>query len=352
MVQFLGIARVAAAYAGTVIGAGFASGQELLQFFVSFGPIGLLSMLLTGLLFAFLGSRILELGYQLRATSYHHLLHYVCGHRLGTILDWGTAVFLFGGLCVMLSGSGAVCRDYFGFTYWSGTVVMAAITTVAAIAGVRGISLINLIVIPLLISATLSVSFSSIAYHQHELLSTLTALPPQPQLSPVGHWLPACLLYVSYNILLGATLLAPLGRETPERSARLWGGIWGGIILAVLGLLIMLVIMLHYPEVLTYEVPMLYVSNAQHGLNQFGYAAMLLKAMFSTAMASLYACTTKLQSATRLPYAICLTAAATAALAGSQFGFASLVSVLYPLFGCLALFFTAALFWQVYRDRK
>ena len=120
MNRLLTIARVAATYAGTVIGAGFASGQELLQFFVSYGPLGVLSMALAGILFAFLGSRVMELGYLLRASSYHELLYYVCGRRLGMLLDWATALFLFGGLCIMLSGTGTVCRDYLDINYHTG----------------------------------------------------------------------------------------------------------------------------------------------------------------------------------------------------------------------------------------
>lgn len=348
--RLIDIARVAATYTGTVIGAGFASGQELLQFFVSYGPIGLIGMILTGFLFALLGARILELGHRLRATSYHQVLRHVCGPRAGMALDALTALFLFGGLCIMLSGAGTVCRDYLGLSHFTGSVAMAVAVTVTVLFGVNGISFVNLFVIPLLLISTLSVSAYSIAYHG--LPPYLLEIPARPELSPAPHWALACLLYVSYNIILGSTVLAPLGWQIKDKAARLWGGILGGVLLAILGLMIMTVIMLHYPEVTLYEVPMLYVSNAQHGLNHVGYAAMLIKAMFSTAMASLFGCTAKLQSATGLNYHVCLTLIALASLFGSQFGFADLVATLYPLFGYCALWFTIKLIWQLCRGRR
>lgn len=43
--------QVAAAYVGTMIGAGFASGQELMQFFVRFGIKGIWGALVTGFFF-------------------------------------------------------------------------------------------------------------------------------------------------------------------------------------------------------------------------------------------------------------------------------------------------------------
>ena len=44
-------------------------------------------------------------------------------------------------------------------------------------------------------------------------------------------------------------------------------------------------------------------------------------------------------------------AVAALGILGSQFGFASLVAVLYPLFGYAALPFTGAILWKVCRGR-
>jgi uncharacterized membrane protein YkvI len=45
--------KVAFAYIGTVVGAGFASGQEILQFFSYFGYWGLVGLLLAAGLFVY-----------------------------------------------------------------------------------------------------------------------------------------------------------------------------------------------------------------------------------------------------------------------------------------------------------
>lgn len=46
--------QIALAYMSVVIGGGFASGQEVLQFFTGYGLIGIAGTLVSGLLFAFL----------------------------------------------------------------------------------------------------------------------------------------------------------------------------------------------------------------------------------------------------------------------------------------------------------
>ncbi|EAX46373.1 conserved hypothetical protein [Thermosinus carboxydivorans Nor1] len=348
MRHVLDTARVAFTYVGTVIGAGFASGQELVQFFVSYGTIGLAGLALCGVLFAWLGAYILQLGHTLRASGYHQVLHYACGRPAGLVLDNITAFFLFGGLTIMLAGAGAVCRDYFGLNYNTGLAAMALIVAMTVMTGMKGISLINVIVTPLLIISTVVIGVNSLIYHG--VSPGLLAIPPLPGKQPAPNWLLAGLLYASYNLILGATVLAPLGAQVTSRQARLAGGVLGGMVLTLLGLFIVIVTMLHYPRILSYEVPMLYISEAQQGLSHYGYACMLIKAMYSTALASLYGCTSKFQSATGLAFLPSLLILTAVALAVSQLGFANLIGLLYPFFGYAALIFTVRLIWLSLRD--
>lgn len=347
--QAADIFRVAATYVGTIIGAGFASGQELVQFFVSYGSIGLAGIALAGIMFAWLGSYIIELGYRLKATGYHQILYHTCGLRIGRILDFVTGIFLFGGLTIMLAGAGTVGRDYFDLTYNSGLFIMAAVVALTVTTGMKGISIVNSLVTPLLVISTIAIGVKSILYHG--INPALLFIQAQPTPGPAPNWIISALLYVSYNIVLGSTVLAPLGNQIANRSVRLWGGLLGGTLLAILGFFVAIIIILHHPAIFQHEVPMLYVSNLQCELTHIGYAAMLIKAMYSTAMASLYGCTAKLQSVSGFNYHVSLLIATFCAVLCSQFGFANLIAMLYPLFGYIALVFTFKLIWDFFRDR-
>ncbi len=46
--------QIGSAFIGIIVGAGFASGQEILQFFSSFGYVGIAGSILAAVLFAFL----------------------------------------------------------------------------------------------------------------------------------------------------------------------------------------------------------------------------------------------------------------------------------------------------------
>ncbi len=62
----ISILRYAGTYIGAVIGSGFASGQEPLQFFASYGYWGILGAILVIVLFAWYGYLFMAAGYKLR----------------------------------------------------------------------------------------------------------------------------------------------------------------------------------------------------------------------------------------------------------------------------------------------
>lgn len=103
----ISILRYAGTYIGAVIGSGFASGQEPLQFFASYGYWGFLGAILVIVLFAWYGYLFMAAGYKLQTSTHQPVLNYLCGNVVGRIFDWILTFFLFGVLAIMISGGGA-----------------------------------------------------------------------------------------------------------------------------------------------------------------------------------------------------------------------------------------------------
>lgn len=332
------------------MGAGFASGQEIVQFFVSFGKAGYAGILLATILFSWLGWRLLELGHKLRATAYHQAIYYVCGRRIGRLLDWLTSAFLFVALAVMLSGIATVARDHAGLPFWPALAGAGMAVVTAVFFGLRGITAANMVLTPLLLTAVVVMSLYSLVYHAFDPAGL--AVPATPLRQPAAHWLLASLLYVSYNIVVSSTVLVPLGGTMPLYSSRLAGGVLGGLVLGALATFLSLVVMLHYPGSLRGEVPILEVASHQHPLAGAVYALILLSAMYTTALAALFGCAGKTAAATGLPPAVAAVLVTAAALACGQIGFAKLISIVFPFFGYATLWFTAKLAWSSLRDSR
>ena len=98
--------NLAGAYIGIIIGAGFASGQEVLQFFTSFGIYSVLGIIVATVLFAFLGMQVTQLGCALQTRSHKGIIDHICGRYLGRVVDVMITFFLFGVTVIMIAGSG------------------------------------------------------------------------------------------------------------------------------------------------------------------------------------------------------------------------------------------------------
>jgi uncharacterized membrane protein YkvI len=339
--QSFATARVAATFAGTVIGAGFASGQEISQFFVCYGWVGLWGIVMAAGLFAWLGGALLELGARRQATVYYEAIYQLCGRRLGFFLDLATTAFLFTALAVMLAGAATVAEEYFGLPYFAGLAAAGLAAMLTVLGGLRGIVAVNMMITPLLALGIILISAYSFSYHG--LSATLPG--PQDAAIPAPHWALASLLYVSYNLVISSTVLIPLGRSINRRRTRLLGGAAGGLILGLLALPVATVTLIHSPEALRQEVPILYVACSQSLASGILYALTLLVAIYTTAIAALYGCLEKVRSFSRLPAAVNVLIILLLALICGQIGFANLIKLLFPLFGYATLLFIIRLAW-------
>ncbi len=122
------LARVVSIYVGAVIGAGFATGQEIMQFFILHGSAGLKGAILAALLFAYLGGLVMFLSVSMQSCSYTRLLKFLIGAGAGRFMDILNLFMLLGGLSVMMAGSGAVLSEHMGLPVCFGILLMAFLT--------------------------------------------------------------------------------------------------------------------------------------------------------------------------------------------------------------------------------
>lgn len=162
MRQLAAAGKVAALYAGGVIGAGFASGQEILQFFALLGPGGLLGTALAAWLFAYLGAVVLGMATGLHSTSYRRVIDRLLGPRLGALLDLVSLLVLFGGLGVMLAGSGAVAQQQFDLPPAVGVLGLAILTSLVIYRGLVGVIEVNVLVVPIKVLTVAAISVYAI----------------------------------------------------------------------------------------------------------------------------------------------------------------------------------------------
>jgi uncharacterized membrane protein YkvI len=327
--------RVAATYVGTVVGAGFASGQETLRFFASYGRIGLLGIAVATVLFCVYGVWIMELGRRLKARSHREVLHYACGPTVGKVMDGVITIFLGATLMIMIAGGGAIVHEQLGMPKGIGTIFTSAVTGLTVLAGMRGIMAANSVVVPMLTAAVAGLSAATLQYHG--LSEIIARSMPWPLLMPVKSWLLATLLYVGYNLVLAISVLAPLGAEVNDRRVLVTGGVAGGLTLGVLAAGIKLAVSAHMPEIGMVEVPMLHLARLHPSPVQWFYTLILWAEIYTTAIGCAYGFAQRTAAVMQTGYRGVVVIITALALFGSGIGFSNLLAVLYPVFGFVTL---------------
>ena len=121
---------IALAYVGVMIGAGVSSGQDLLQYFVSFGAWGLIGVIVLGVLHVGFGRLMISLGSYYRFDDHSVVLAEISHPVIYRILYSGHCSdyysFLFG--FVMTAGAGANLNQQFGMPIWVGAFLCTALT--------------------------------------------------------------------------------------------------------------------------------------------------------------------------------------------------------------------------------
>jgi uncharacterized membrane protein YkvI len=333
------LAKVVTAYIGAVIGAGFASGQEIMQFFILHGTSGLKGVILATALFTYLGGYIMFLCTSLKSTSYKDIFNLLLGPRAGKVMDILNLCMLLGGLSVMLSGSAAVFGEEFGLPARAGVLVVASLTALVVLGGLESVLTANVFMVPLKFLAVSVISLAALF-----LSGGVENQQPVGTAAPgvAGHWAVAGFLYVSYNMVVPVAVLSTLGRVVP-RKIGIAGGILGGLLLGMAVFLVTLAGLRHFPEASAYQIPLLYLAGSLGQGFRLALGFLIWLAILTTAIAQAHGFASRLAKGALKPYRIFGIGACLLALPLSGFSFFVLVRFLYPLFGCAGLVLLTAL---------
>lgn len=339
--------QIASAYIGTVVGAGFASGQEVLQFFSAYGWYGLWGVAVASLLFFFIGYSVLLLGRNLKAKSHVDIVHFTNGRIFGSVIDAIITVFLFGGFAVMIAGAGAIFKEQFHLSAVWGTMFMAFATLLTVFTGTKGV--INAIssVVPFLIFSVLFISVFSLLTNPVTQTDIKTA---SAQNGATPDWLLSAINYASYNIVVAVAVLAPMGAITENKQKLFRGALLGAAGLGICIVAIYFCVLTNIIEISAKEVPMVEIAARISPVAKFIFAVVLFAEVYTTAVGDLYGFAQRVSSRSSREWVI--TIATVTAFFVSQFGFSNMVKYMYPAVGYGGILFFAGIIFAWFKKRS
>lgn len=327
--------QIAATYIGTVVGAGFATGQEILQFFTKHYYWGFIGIIISTLLFITLGSKMMLLSNRIGAYSYQEFNTHLFGRFFGFFVNLFVFIVLFGVTSVMLSGTGAIFEEQLGLPYQLGIILTILLCYFVIKRGLDGLFLVNSLVVPIMLIFSMFI-FIKIGWYEGGL-NHYAQLGSWHDTWTGWQWLVSGFTYVAFNLAMSQAVLVPMGKEIRNRQALHWGGIIGG-----LGLGFMLIashIALHplMPDALELDVPMAFVIKEIGVLILALFLLVVYGEVFTTLIGNIFGLARQIVNTFKLPENWTIIMLLLTSFVISQVGFSSLVSHLYPFFGYLGL---------------
>ena len=169
------IIQIISIYIGIIFGGGFASGQELISFFLRFGHIGIAGIGLSAAVIGLCAWAICDICVRFGIRNYKGFMELVFGRRLGFILEIITSLFIFTIFSAMFAGIGALAQETFGINFSIGVLVMGAIIFIMLHQDSQGIVKINTIISPILVILAASISIYIIFNDNRSVLPSSTS---------------------------------------------------------------------------------------------------------------------------------------------------------------------------------
>lgn len=342
---------VASTVAGAFIGAGFASGSELWQFFGIFGKTGIVTMLLSLFMLCIL---CILFTCHCKSTESFYLDTAVFKNAprpINAIFCSFELMLYFFLSVIMTSGFIALMNSFvdkklallFGAAF-------ALFTGVSLYFGLSGLvrlfsTFIPLLVISTVIISALTIFENGIVIPDNTEVSSDNPLLKNPVLS--------CFLSLSYNFFGSVGILAPLSKNAKNHRQLTVSSIFGILLLAVIALSILLAIFSSGTQ--NEPLPMLEIAKKINPAIGIIYAVLLSSAMFGCSYSSsvcMILFVEKKALHTKFKKIFFILLYVTVVYTVSLLGFTDLISTVYPIFGYIGFILIIAVVYNSIANRR
>jgi uncharacterized membrane protein YkvI/glyoxylase-like metal-dependent hydrolase (beta-lactamase superfamily II) len=345
----IGIFGVAFMYIGTIMGAGFASGREIWQFFGCFGSQAKIGVAVAGVLFILIGVFTAYIARVLNTNDMGKIIVPGNNKRLSNLVGYFMALILFAVLVTMSAAGGALFHQQFGGSPLIGGAIIILVVVFTVLGGFNRIAGIFRWLVPILLFVVVGVSMLVIRAPLGPVDIGDTVCPSP--LSPT--WYISAVLYLSYNILAVIPIVSTASLHAKNIKKAVIGAMVGGGSLAGLAYVLTLAMQKDMEFSQAMEMPLLaYTQRLGPNINLL-YTIMLAFAIYASATTNFYGFTTKIKEGpSKKPIIIGL---AVAAYIIGLVGFSNIVAYLFPITGFMGIVIVLMIttnFIQVFTGRS
>lgn len=312
---------------GALIGAGFASGQEIYSFFYSYGVIGLIGIFITCGLISLTLYKSLKIIYKNKIDNYDQFLRiFIKNEKITKLINNIINILLLVTFYIMIAGFGAYFEQEIGINRIIGSAILAILSALVFFTSVKGVLKVSEYIVPILIIFII-------------IIGGINLLKINPEVEiPVMKkgWLLSSITYCSYNMILLIPVIISIRKQITKQSNIKYIAIIAGILMIIMSIMVYMLLIKSDVDVSLLEMPIVYVIRTFFTDFKIIYAFIILSSIFTTAisigMGFLQNVSENRKSYTQFVLFMCITS-----LIISNFGFSKLVNFIYPLFGYMGI---------------
>jgi len=333
------IIAISSVFIGLVIGAGFASGREILEYFCIPSRTDFTGIILAGASFGAVCYIIMDLSKKSKSANFDKLIDILSG-KLAPFIKIFMMAFMFCGFFVMMSASGVLSEETLGMPPQFGIWTLAAVCFLVFSFDVRGIVAFNTVLVPLMLSGMVYICLSA-GLAALPVFSVFETAKNSPHIS--------ALCYVSYNTITAGAVLVPLSQNA-SRKQIISSSVVSSAVLSMVIFLAWLCMSRFFDGLFRSEMPLLEMASRDGDAVKKMYTAVLFMALCTTAVSHGFGILSKFTFRKPIHRIAASAVLCLSAIPFANLGFSQLVSVLYSAFGYVGFLWTALLIYKYLRS--
>ncbi|MDU4672202.1 MAG: hypothetical protein E6Y30_09160 [Finegoldia magna] len=342
----------AGAFIALLIGSGFATGQEILQFFSSYRLYGLIGIMICFALFTFAGLSFLNDGYYSKFEKPNQIYKLMCGNKIGAVVDYYAVFFIFLSYTVMIAGAQATAVQHFNAPKYVGGAIMAAVVILVVMLGLGKIVDVIGKIGPVIAIMAIIIGIISILMNMDKLGSSLDLMSQLVESGKVKvaskNFFLSAGSYVGFNMIWLVAFLAEVGNKAKSLKDAEAGVLVGATGFSVAIFIMSIAIILSIPDLYDSQIPVLVLAGKINPILATVFSIFIMLGIFTTSVPLLWTVTGRFfDEGTKKYKTFTLIAGIVGAVIGLTLKFDSLVNIVYVVNGYIGMVLLA---WMIIRS--
>lgn len=228
---------LAGAVIAFTIGSGFATGQEIIQYYTAYGVQSLLGILVFAVAFLYYNFNFAKAGAEQKFERGNDVYKYFCGKYVGTFCDYYSTLFCYMSFFVMIGGAASTLHQEYDLPTWVGGVILAVLAILTVVGGLNSLVDAIGIVGPVIVVLCIAIGLITCIRDGGNIAAGLDIIEQgayegakagETMKNAGANWLISGLSYAGFVLLWFASFTAALGSKNKKKDLNY--GIIGGTI--------------------------------------------------------------------------------------------------------------------------